>query len=91
VVSDPVPVVRPRARKMYVDIDGVLVVWDRTHNCTELARGLGRLMRFCKLHQIQPYWLTLWSREPATLAGVSCLLTPSTASSGPMARPPTAC
>ena len=36
-------------RKMYLDVDGVLVVWDSAHNCIELARGFGRLMRFCKI------------------------------------------
>ena len=65
-----------KPRKMYIDIDGVLVVWDGEHNCTELSRGFGRLMRFCKLHDIQPYWLTMWSMQPATLDGINCLLWP---------------
>jgi len=67
-----------RARKMYIDVDGVLVVWDAAHNCIELARGFGRLMRFCKLHDIQPYWLTMWSHTPVALHGLNCLLWPKT-------------
>ena len=67
-----------KPRKMYIDIDGVLVVWDAAHNCVELARGFGRLMRFCKIHDIQPYWLTMWSLFPGTLDGVNCLLWPKT-------------
>ena len=63
-------------RKMYLDVDGVLVVWDPAHNCIELARGFGRLMRFCKIHRIQPYWLSMWSRFEGTLHGVNCLLWP---------------
>jgi len=63
---------------MYIDVDGVLVVWDKEHNCIELARGFGRLMRFCKIHDIQPYWLTMWSRSPSTLGGLNCLLWPKT-------------
>lgn len=67
-----------RPRKMYIDIDGVLVVWDAKHNCIELSRGFGRLMRFCKLHDIQPYWLTTWSKFEGTLKGLNCLLWPTT-------------
>ncbi len=63
---------------MYIDIDGVLVVWDAGHNCIELARGFGRLMRFCKIHDIQPYWLSMWSKFPGALDGVNCLLWPKT-------------
>jgi len=63
---------------MYLDVDGVLVVWDAEHNCIELARGFGRLMRFCKLHHIQPYWLSMWSQDPTTLHGLNCLLWPKT-------------
>jgi len=65
-----------KQRKMYLDIDGVLVVWDEEYNCIELARGFGRLMRFCKVHEIQPYWLTMWSKQPETLNGINCLLWP---------------
>jgi hypothetical protein len=65
-----------RPRKMYIDVDGVLVTWDRTHNCVELSRGFGRLMRFCKIHNIQPYWLTTWHKKPTTLEGLNCLLWP---------------
>ena len=65
-----------KARKMYIDVDGVLVVWDQTHNCTELARGFGRLMRFCKLHAIQPCWLTAWSKKPHHLEALGRLLWP---------------
>ena len=65
-----------KPRKMYIDIDGVLVVWDNEHNCIELARGFGRLMRFCKIHSIQPFWLTMWSMRPETLDGINCLLWP---------------
>ncbi len=65
-----------KQRKMYIDIDGVLVVWDKEHNCTELARGFGRLMRFCKIHDIKPYWLTMWALFPGALDGVNCLLWP---------------
>jgi hypothetical protein len=63
---------------MYIDIDGVLVVWDAGHNCIELSRGFGRLMRFCKIHDIQPCWLTMWALFPGTLDGVNCLLWPKT-------------
>jgi len=52
-------------RKMYIDVDGVLIVWDAEHNCVELSRGYGRLMRFCALHDIRPLWLTGWSKAPA--------------------------
>ena len=65
-----------KQRKMYIDVDGVLVVWDADHNCIELARGFGRLMRFCKLHDIRPYWLSMWSEFPGALEGVNCLLWP---------------
>lgn len=65
-----------KPRKMYLDIDGVIVVWDRTHNCVELARGYGRLMRFCKLQDIRPIWLTMWSRSREHLTGISRLLWP---------------
>ena len=67
-----------KPRKMYLDVDGVLVVWDAEHNCIELARGFGRLMRFSRLHDIQPYWLSMWSRDPTTLHGLNCLLWPKT-------------
>jgi len=63
-------------RKMYLDVDGVLVVWDPAHNCIELARGFGRLMRFCRIHDITPCWLTTWSKIPSTLDGLNCLLWP---------------
>ena len=66
-----------KQRKMYIDIDGVLVVWDVEHNCIELARGFGRLMRFCKVHDIQPYWLTTWSQFEGALHGINCLLWPT--------------
>jgi hypothetical protein len=36
----------------------------------------GRLMRFCRIHEIQPYWLTMWALFPGTLDGVNCLLWP---------------
>ena len=62
---------------MYIDVDGVLVVWDPQHNCIELARGFGRLLRFCKIHAIRPYWLSMWSRDPSTLHGLNCLLWPT--------------
>jgi len=65
-----------RPRKMYIDVDGVLVVWDSQHNCVELARGLGRLLRFCKIHDIKPYWLSMWALFPGSLDGVNCLLWP---------------
>jgi hypothetical protein len=65
-----------KPRKMYLDVDGVLVVWDKEHNCIELARGFGRLMRFCRVHEITPCWLTLWSKRPETLEGINCLLWP---------------
>ena len=68
-----------KPRKMYLDIDGVLVVWDSVHNCVELATGFGRLMRFCKIHDIQPYWLSFWNKRPETLEGLNCLLWPRTA------------
>ncbi len=67
-----------KPRKMYIDIDGVLVVWDSRHNCIELARGFGRLMRFCKINDIQPYWLSMWALFPGSLEGVNCLLWPKT-------------
>ena len=67
-----------KQRKMYLDIDGVLVVWDAEHNCIELARGFGRLMRFCKIHDIRPCWLSMWSKFPGALDGVNCLLWPKT-------------
>jgi hypothetical protein len=63
---------------MYIDIDGVLVVWDPAHNCVELARGFGRLMRFCKIHGIEPYWLTTWALYPGVLDSINCLLWPKT-------------
>jgi len=65
-----------RCRKMYIDVDGVLVVWDGEHNCIELSRGFGRLMRFCRLHRIQPCWLSMWSHFPGALDGLNCLLWP---------------
>ena len=68
---------RVRPRKMYLDIDGVLVVWDAENNCIELSRGFGRLMRFRKLHDIQPYWLSVWALRPETTLGLNCLLWPS--------------
>lgn len=74
-----------KQRKMYIDVDGVLVVWDRKYNCVELARGFGRLMRFCKIHEIQPYWLTSWSKNPTTLLGLESLLWPTICPT--MARP----
>jgi len=61
---------------MYLDIDGVLVVWDAAGNCIELSRGFGRLMRFCQLHTIQPYWLSMWALQPETTLGLNCLLWP---------------
>ena len=61
-----------KPRKMYIDVDGVLVVWDEAYSCIELARGFGRLMRFCLLHGIQPYWLSLW--QPEYLEGLSRLI-----------------
>ena len=67
-----------KQRKLYLDIDGVLVVWDAEHNCVELSRGFGRLMRFCRIHDIKPYWLTMWSKQPETLEGINCLLWPKT-------------
>ncbi len=67
-----------KARKMYIDVDGVLVVWDAEHNCVELARGLGRLMRFCKLHDIKPYWLSMWTLFPGSIEGLNGLLWPRT-------------
>lgn len=67
-----------KPRKMYIDVDGVLVVWDAEHNCIELAHGFGRLMRFCKIHHIQPCWLSMWSRFEGTLHGLNCLLWPKT-------------
>ena len=33
-----------KPRKLYMDIDGVLVIWDKQYNCIELARGFGRLL-----------------------------------------------
>ena len=65
-----------KPRKMYIDVDGVLVVWDREYNCVELSRGFGRLMRFCKIHDITPYWLSMWALFPGSLDGVNCLLWP---------------
>jgi hypothetical protein len=62
---------------MYIDIDGVLVVWDQEYNCIELSRGYGRLMRFCKIHDIQPYWLSCWNRNPDSLVGLKSLLWPT--------------
>ena len=70
---------------MYLDIDGVLSVWDEKHACVELSRGYGYLMRFCKLHEIQPYWLSMWCDHPEYLTGVSRLLWPDCTSS--MASP----
>jgi hypothetical protein len=67
-----------RQRKMYVDIDGVLAVWDPACQCVELARGFGQLMRFCQVHSIQPFWLSMWSGNPAALEGLTCLLWPTT-------------
>jgi len=67
-----------RTRKIYLDIDGVLVVWDAEHNCVRLSNGLGQLMRFCKLRDVKPYWLTMWSRDSGTLDGINCLLWPKT-------------
>jgi len=72
-------------RKMYLDVDGVLVVWDPLHNCTELARGFGRLMRFCRMHAIQPYWLSAWSKHGDRLGALNRLLWPDTC--GTMAAP----
>lgn len=66
-----------RTRKMYIDIDGVLVVWDAQHQCIELARGFGRLMRFCQIQAIQPYWLSMWSGNKPALDGLLCLLWPT--------------
>jgi len=63
---------------MYIDVDGVLVVWDADHNCIELSRGFGRLMRLCRLRAIQPYWLSVWSHFPGALEGLNCLLWPKT-------------
>jgi hypothetical protein len=74
-----------KKRKMYLDIDGVLSVWNEKYKCIELSRGFGRLMRFCKIHDIQPYWLSYWCRRPETLIGLNCLLWPQTA--GTMAVP----
>ena len=67
-----------KERKMYLDVDGVLVVWDDRYSCIAMAEGYGRLMRFCKLHDIQPYFLTMWSKQPDTLKGLQCLLWPTT-------------
>ncbi len=72
-------------RKMYMDIDGVLIVWNEKYQCIELSRGYGQLMRFCKIHDIQPYWLSQWCHNPETLIGLNCLLWPRTA--GTMAEP----
>ena len=66
-----------KERKMYLDVDGVLAVWNEAHSCVELARGYGQLMRFCLLHQIRPYWLTCWSSQPQSLWGLNCLLWPN--------------
>ncbi len=63
-------------RKMYLDVDGVIVVWDRDNSCVELSRGYGYLMRFCKLHDIQPCWLSTWCNSPDQLTGISRLLWP---------------
>lgn len=65
-----------KQRKMYIDVDGVLVVWDRQFNCVELSRGFGRLMRFCKIHNIQPFWITMWSKNKEQLLGLGRLLWP---------------
>jgi len=64
-------------KKLYMDIDGVLVIWDARHQCIELARGFGRLMRFCQVHEIQPCWLTLWCGNRPALEGLTCLLWPT--------------
>lgn len=78
-------IVLNKQRKMYLDIDGVLIVWQEQYKCIELARGFGRLMRFCKIHEIQPYWLSQWCMNPGTLTGLNCLLWPTSA--GTMAIP----
>jgi len=65
-----------KKRKMYIDVDGVLVVWNPAKSCIELSRGYGELMRFCLIHDIQPYWLTMWSDSPEHLEGLSRLLWP---------------
>ncbi len=72
-------------RKMYLDIDGVIAVWDHDNSCVELSRGYGYLMRFCKLHDIQPCWLSMWCDSPQYITGVSRLLWPDCCST--MATP----
>ena len=72
-------------RRMYLDIDGVIAVWDHNNSCVELSRGYGYLMRFCKLHKIQPYWLSMWCNNPKHVTGVSRLLLPDCCST--MASP----
>ncbi len=61
-------------RKMCGDLDAAPAVLAVRHNCVELSRGFGRLMRFCKIHDIQPWWLTMWALFPGTLDAVNCLL-----------------
>lgn len=70
---------------MYLDVDGVIVVWNQEKSCIELSRGFGELMRFCKLHDIQPFWLTMWSMNVPHLEGLGRLLWPDICST--MAMP----
>jgi len=72
-------------RNMYLDIDGVIAVWDDENSCVEVSRGYGYLMRFCKLHGIQPHWLSMWCNSPDHITGVSRLLWPDCCST--MASP----
>jgi len=65
-----------KKRKLYMDIDGVLVTWDSEFNCIKLAHGFGRLLRFCQIHEIQFCWLTMWSANPVALKGLGRLLWP---------------
>lgn len=65
-----------KQNKMYIDVDGVVVVWNPAKSCIEFARGFGELLRFCKIHAIQPYWLTNWSNSPVHLEGIGRLLWP---------------
>lgn len=72
-------------RKMYLDIDGVIAVWDGKNSCVELSRGYGYLMRFCRLNDIEPHWLSMWCNSPDYVTGVSRLLWPDCTST--MASP----
>ncbi len=68
-----------KKRKMYLDVDGVLIVWDTDHNCVELSHGLGRLMRFCLLHDIEPFWLSMWCKDGEVPRGLNSLFWPGAA------------